>query len=173
MEAKSYFKILFLSFNFLFIYSCTKTQGPPQLPPATHTGANVVACKVNGKVFIATGNFGNTGLGVSYIITYDSIAFIDVLGDSLYNTLGGNNFRLHITSKYIGIGTDSIINIPYSPGGGIYDDYYYTTIPPGGGTVTYTYYDGNILAGTFAFDAADAAGTVVHITEGRFDIAKH
>jgi hypothetical protein len=41
------------------------------------------------------------------------------------------------------------------------------------GTVTVSYNDGNIIAGTFAFDAVNRKGKVVHVTEGRFDIVKH
>ena len=38
------------------------------------------------------------------------------------------------------------------------------------GYVHVPYYDGNILSGTFSFDAVDS-GQVCHITDGIFDIA--
>jgi hypothetical protein len=38
------------------------------------------------------------------------------------------------------------------------------------GTVTVTHYTKTFTSGTFAFDAINGDGDVVHITDGRFDI---
>jgi len=40
------------------------------------------------------------------------------------------------------------------------------------GAVAVTFYDTNILAGTFWFDAVNENGQVIHVTDGRFDISQ-
>lgn len=40
------------------------------------------------------------------------------------------------------------------------------------GVINVTHYDGNIISGTFSFDAANDSGEIVHVTEGRFDIPR-
>jgi hypothetical protein len=48
---------------------------------------------------------------------------------------------------------------------------YYETDSVYKGFVNLTHYDGKIAAGTFQFDCRKGSGKVVHITDGRFDIA--
>mgnify|MGYP001627317650 CR=1 FL=1 len=38
------------------------------------------------------------------------------------------------------------------------------------GTVEVKYFQNNIIAGTFQFDATDGEGNIVHVTDGRFDL---
>ena len=165
----------FLLFALLLnLYGCSK-EPSPQLPPATHTGANILACKVNGQVYIATNAVAGvfvTVIPVSYIFYSDSTLVVGAAGNStLGNTMGTPNFNVSISSKFKGsIGTYSIISTPFNPGGGVYNNDYTTANTTTGGSITYTYYDGYVLAGTFVFDASDSSGHVVHITEGRFDI---
>ena len=161
--------ILFLAI-YLIICGCNKGPETPHLPPATHTGANILACKVNGQVYIATGHGGGWYNGVIWYVYSDS-AVVTALGvASSYNTMGTPSFTMSMGSRFRGLGTYPIVKTTISPGGGVYDTYYNSINTTTGGSITYTYYDGYVLAGTFVFDASDSSGHVVHITEGRFDI---
>ncbi|MBC7553599.1 MAG: hypothetical protein H7257_06430 [Taibaiella sp.] len=99
------------------------------------------------------------------MIYYDSIAVIQATSpdEPYFNLRMGGIFKRSL-------GTFPITRTPFSKGA-VFDTF--TTNSIYGGSITYTYYDGNILAGTFAFDAVSANGSVVHITEGRFDIQNH
>ncbi len=156
---------LLLPATFLLYYGCSKPKKTePQLPPLTHTGANVVAFKANGKVCTATSPNGSFNLFTHpiYAVVYgDSNAVISASG---YNP----DFILTIGSKYrFVLGTYKIENTPYSQGA-LFQNF--GTDSTHTGSITYTYYDRNIVAGTFAFDAVNANDSVVHITDGRFDI---
>ena len=175
--------IIFILFVVLLFSECRKPDAKdgsiPQLPPATRTGANMLACKINGKIFTAYGAGGKmsqSGYGVLFAIYQDSTTFISAT--SQYPTM-----HIIIGTKYNFIlGTYQITQTPFI-NGGEFDDYTNGTLPLGtnqfntnstyGGSVTYTYFDGNILAGTFAFDAVNINDSVIHVTEGRFDIANH
>ena len=160
------------------LLTCMLTSGckkqvstAPQLPPATHVGADIVACKVNGQIIIskgAGGKFSQFDPGVMYGVSggpYDSSAII-------FATASGNlPFTLEVCSKYkFALGTYKIERTPYSSGAYFNS---FVTDSVHGGYITYTYYDGNILAGTFYFDAVDANDSVIHVTEGVFDIDNH
>ena len=153
----------------MFTLGCKKQASTPlQLPPATHVGANILACKVNGQVVNskgAAGKMSQFGDGVYYVVSGDSNAVV-------HATSSGNlPFSLDIGSKYrFALGTYKIEHTPYSSGAGFNS---FVTDSTHGGYITYTYYDGNILAGTFSFDAVNANDSVIHITEGVFDIENH
>ena len=174
-----YHIIIYCLMLVMLMSDCTKkpsTNSNSSLPPATHIGANVVACYVNGKVFKASMYSSNLFVrGVDYS-----------MGDSfvvIFATVLDPHYNIEMGSKYQTIlGTYAIEQTPIMHGAE-YDDFTNSTLPTGNntfltdsthtGTITYTYYDGNILAGTFQFDAVNGAGQIAHITDGRFDIAKH
>ncbi|MBC7554119.1 MAG: hypothetical protein H7257_09075 [Taibaiella sp.] len=156
--------LLFIS----FMVSCNKpVVAPLQLPPETHTGADILAFKANGKIYISKGAGGKLSqfnAGVSYGV-YDSNAII------IASSRDASPFYMDISSKFShSLGTFKIEPTPFSQGA-TFDTFKTNNIYSG--SITYTYYDGNILAGTFAFDAVSANDSVVHITEGRFDIQNH
>ena len=128
----------------------------------------MLACKINGQVVISRGAGGKMSLfgpGVYYAVYGDSNAVIGASSADVFP------FHLFMGSKYkFALGTYKIDTTPYSQGAQ-FDEF--GTTGNYGGTITYTYYDGNILAGTFAFDAVSANDSVIHITEGRFDIQNH
>ena len=135
------------------------------LPGATHTGQNVVACYVNGNAFIASGHMP-TGMGFfnwgdDYFI-YDSLLAIE--GSNW------NNESIHLSIKFTGLGTYNLTQNNSQPPFAYYQDTgsAFSSI---NGSVTISYYDGNILAGKFAFDGKSASGSIVHVTNGEFDIA--
>jgi|GEM_PF-259749 len=162
----------------LALCNCKKVDNLPQLPPVTHTGVNVLACKINGNVFIVSNN--QTGClfcpkyGVSFIIYNTGLISIDALNQQprfeisinipASDTISGN-YQIPFTYPYFA-GFSNYDGDPISAGS-------YNIDSANNGKITILYYDGNILAGTFAFDAVNSSGQVVHITEGRFDIANH
>ena len=151
-----------------FMVSCKKpVNAPLQLPPETHTGADIVAFKVNGKIYICDnpgGKLSQFTPGVNYGV-YDTNAVVSATSPEqpYFNIRMGGRFTRSL-------GTFPITRTPFSKGA-VFDTF--TTNSIYGGSITYTYYDGNILAGTFAFDAVSTNDSVVHITEGRFDIQNH
>jgi len=154
--------------GFLLLYcGCGKPETVLQLPPLTHTGANIIAFEINGKVFISSGASGKLsqfGPGVYYEVYGDSNAVISGTADN-------PGFLISMGSKYkFALGTYKIDTTPFSQGA-VYDEF--KTDSAHGGYITYTYYDGNILAGTFALDVVNANDSVIHITDGRFDIQNH
>ena len=175
-----YFTSIFFLCIIITLFNCKKTENhPPELPPATHVGADFLACKINGKIFIskgAGGKFNQMGPGVVYIVAGDSTIYIDA-------TTLNPHFEVTINSVYKFDLSTYQFGENHFKSGGEYDDDTNGTIPTGinqfntdkahSGSVTITYYDGNILAGTFAFDAVNGNDSVVHITEGRFDIQNH
>ncbi len=169
--------IILILFSSFLLCTCSKLDNTQELPPATHNGANILACKINGKVFVASGTSNNViATGVIATIFYDTLI-------NIFAVTNNPHFEIMIFSKFSAslgrfqFGTDHFTN------GAEYDDDTNGTLPTGGnffntdnihsGYINYTYYDGKILAGTFAFDAVNGRDSVVHITEGRFDIANH
>src|SRR6266542_3463658 len=73
---KIYF--LFLCATLLFSAGCKKQPPPePQLPPITHEGKNIFACKVNGEIFIASGKpIGFSEEGTEFLFYSDTIFWI-------------------------------------------------------------------------------------------------
>lgn len=181
------YKLFFFSLISLFILTapgCKKTNTEEQLPPETHEGNFTFGCKVDGKIFIASGKDGPlSNKYVSFdLINSDSSIFI-----SARNTTQPN-FSLTLKINYSGsLGMYVIRTFPYY---GTFSDYTNGSIP--GSSNTYTtsnnyngkvvikyfngsynpYNNGTILSGTFEMDAVNANGKVVHITEGRFDIGQ-
>ena len=160
----------------LLLFSCHKQ---PQLPPATYTGTNIVACKVYGGIFSAQGvkSIYSDGF-VTYSLFTNSVVYIEAVT---------SNPHLDITIYCIYTGLNIPVQLFLSPypgsNGAEFDDFSNGTLPTAGntfqtdsthiGSITFTYYDGKILSGVFSFDAVNSAGVVKHITEGRFDILKN
>lgn len=164
--------LLLLSTSFI------KGKYDRELPPLTHTGENVMACKVNGQVIIASENANDiaNAAAVKFSSSPDN--------DLVY--IGGvfvsPRYDIEISFKYSDtLGVYPIIDkYPYF---GYFWDYTKAISPNDSnqfqpdkthtGSVHVMYNDGNIIAGTFAFDGINRKGKVVHITEGRFDITRH
>ncbi|MBC7554120.1 MAG: hypothetical protein H7257_09080, partial [Taibaiella sp.] len=73
-------KIFTLCLLFVLLnISCKKpVSAPLQLPPETHTGADIVAFKVNGRVYICDnpgGKLSQFSAGVNYVV-YDTNAVV-------------------------------------------------------------------------------------------------
>ncbi len=168
----------------LIAQSCIKDTGHP-LPPETHTGAYTFGCKVDGKVYEASGK-----PEFEDFVSAGNISYSSSSGDSTIYISAVNRF----TSDF-----DFDIRMPfpastgtYSLKGGHYSANFtdnnirdatgyaisYKTSDVDTGSITITYFDGtytpffggNILAGTFWMNAVSDDGKVIHITDGRFDI---
>ena len=168
---------IMLLFLCLFCFSCKKTDNTAQLPPITHTGANIVAFKLNGKVYIVTKNQPSCLL-CSYGITYsppDNTGLIYINANN-ENPRFEINIQFHFADS---IGTYLIKgnypNISY------FYDYSNGTLSTGsnsfstdslrGGVLNVLYFDGHIISGTFQFDEISSNDSIIHVTEGRFDLA--
>ncbi len=158
--------------------SCKKTNtttDEPQLPPETHTGAYTFGCKVDGKVYTASGLGGLlASQSVKYSYYTDSSIIISVANTD-------SKFNLRIIFKYLG--TLGIYILKSSPNKGEFYDNSNGSIPGGSNTYTtdslnngninikyFTATIGGIAAGTFEMNAMNSNGSIIHITEGRFDI---
>ena len=160
----------------LFCASFMQVKGGRELPPITHTGENMMACRVNGKVVVASESGDDLGSG-------SSVRF----NESETNELGyitctfiSPRYDIELSFDYDDtLGTYPIID--HYPRFGYFWDYTRSLSPNDSnqfqpddthtGSVTVLYKDNKVIAGTFAFDAINRKGKVVHITDGRFDIA--
>ena len=163
---------------FLFFTSFRQVRSDHGLPPITHTGENVMACRVNGQVIIAAENPNDPSnpAAVKFSEAPDN--------DLLY--IGGifvsPRYDIEISFRYgDSLGTYPILyKYPYfgyfwdyTKSMSVNDSNQFQPDRTHGGNVTVTYLDANIIAGTFSFEAINRKGKVVHVTEGRFDIARH
>ena len=164
----------------LILVLCTSFQEEKkvkQLPPLTHSGENIFACKVNGQLMIANEN-------ASEVIGEFGIKFSHSKSNQLIYIQGSctsPQYDIELSFKYLDtLGTYPLLmEYPYYA---FFWDYSKSSAPNAtnqfqpdathGGTVNITYYDGHIISGTFAFDAVNRNGDLVHVTDGRFDIAK-
>ncbi|GAC1313319.1 MAG: hypothetical protein NVSMB24_36370 [Mucilaginibacter sp.] len=149
------------------------------LAPATQTGANTMGCLVNGGIFNTSNGFFSQHVYDSYAQYRGSYRFslsgyrqvqpfvyqtVTLQTDSLLLKEGQT---IPLTKAAPGYGSASY-DVSYNPNN--HDTYYTTANNPGALKITRLDMVNDILSGTFTFDGVNAAGTVVHITEGRFDI---
>jgi len=163
--------------------SCKKEASPISklsiLAPATQTGANTIGCLVNGALF-------NTSDGFFSIKIYDSYA---ELNNNYHFYLSGYREVQSFVYQSITLQTDSLAlkegqtfpltkaapgnaSASYDLQNGInnHDTYFTTAANPGTLKITRLDMINHILSGTFTFDGVNSSGSVIHITDGRFDI---
>jgi len=161
---------LFILLIYPFLFSCKKAS--QDLPPLTHSGKNIVAVKVNGKVYTANGKMipfsPVTEGGVYFGLTADSSITIGAAQTSPV-------WSFYVTFPYSK--TSAIFPIGSTPfwaswSSGSNNDYQIYTDATHTGTVTVDYYDGKILSGTFEYDGLISDGSGVDHVEGNFDIGQ-
>ena len=162
----------------LLFCSFIKIKSDRDLPPLTHTGENMMACRVNGQVIIASEN--TSDMSNPSTVKYSSSPDNDLV--YIGGVFVSPRYDIEISFRYADtLGVYPILDkYPYF---GYFWDYTKAISPNDSnqfqpdrthkGTITVSYNDGNIIAGTFAFDAVNRKGKVVHITDGRFDIVRH
>lgn len=162
---------------FLIVLSagCEKASNEEKMPEQTQSGANIVACKVNGKVHIYSGKPNAVkGDGVSYfreLTGADSI--IQIIAD---NTLKYNDeIFLSVYTFHIEIGKEYTISSEFNRNLAVYswsdpNAPYTTTL--NSGHISFKRCDEGVASGNFSFTATNKNGEKVEITEGSFDITR-
>jgi hypothetical protein len=167
---------------FALIFNSCKKTNIQTLPPATTSGANTFGCKVNGVVCSTnkyeSGGVFSDGIGVKlygWAKSQDSSIKFNARTES-------PNYNFNIAFKY-----DGKLGTYYSEGNNRYmcefNDYSNgSTASTNGNTyntddnhiakINVTNFDSinAIISGTFEMNAINKGGTIVNITEGRFDI---
>jgi len=166
----------------LLMISCCKKEETSkkdpidQLPPLTHHGANTAGCLVNGEAFLP----GSAPMPLKcdyYQQQYFIVALTKKSNHKLYSIIVAVTKHLIVGHTYIlteeftssGHGTDFAT---YSIDANVYPStYHYNTTTAHYGELTITHHDYNnaTISGTFWFNAVNADGDIVHITDGRFD----
>jgi hypothetical protein len=157
------------------LIACQKSKR--ELPDATQNGARTFGCKVNGALFTTSGDPKNTW-------TNSGVTFATIADGSIEIAANQENpdesvymrFRFGDTAGVYYLNSLYTYKGRYtgSSGGGIaaMGGFTYMSDTEHTGVVNVTRYDGNIISGTFSFDAVNDSGRIVHITEGRFDIPR-
>jgi hypothetical protein len=173
----------------LFIAGCDDANTPtppiPSLPPATQTGANIFGCMVDTALAKTTSAYSQLyGKGVEYYLGTDSVLTIKAITDEPRRDfyfkvdLKGGILGIHTANQSAGFGFSSLNN---AGGNAPIGSNYYTINDSLPATMIITKYDGqnplgatkgNIISGTFDFVMVNNAGYKIHLTSGRFDIAK-
>ena len=164
----------------LFFCGCKKSDNTIQLPPATHSGADVIGCKINNQVYVFAGagqKFSQGGTGVIYYLVYDSVfSCSGVTLDPHFNIELNCTFNPVLSTQVLHPNSTSAWGASFSFFNGttlVDNSNTFYTDSLHNGTITFTYYNGTIIAGTFEFDAINGNDSVIHVTEGRFDIENH
>ena len=180
MKQKIFYPILIIVLIISTAPSCKKTNTKDQLPPETHVGAFTFGCKVDGKIYTASGKMGGFAgfLNPNQYVNYAFRPLDSIIEISAQNSSTSINVSFDFTFQYL----DSLGTYKMKQYAGSFFDgknsYYTTNIYTGSITIKYfngSFYPinlGTILAGTFEMDAINSDGKVIHITEGRFDIGK-
>lgn len=186
MKKNFFYLVLLLVFTISTALNCKKISTEEQLPPETHEGKFTFGCKVDGKIYTASGKGGLLASEHVYYSIGSADSSIAISAASTGDIK--NKFHIHLTIKYSGTpGIYLMKTYPYE--GSFYDDSN-GSLPMGSNTFTTSntyigkinikYFNGQftpyvlatIFAGTFEMDAVNANGKVIHITEGRFDIGQ-
>ena len=160
-------KVIFAALIILIAFSCKKGD---LLPKPTQTGANMMAAKVNGKVWQHRGCIGCMGLRVNY----DDRILFGITGDNPDQKIG----ITLIISSLKSIGTyDLKLEGSNNNFGELYnskENIIYLTSNSNTGKVTITKIDltKKIISGTFEFTAEDEnnPSNTIRVTDGRFDV---
>jgi len=170
-------RILIFFLSCFMLHSGCKKDDEPELPGPTQTGARTFGCKVDGRPFVTSGdqdaNWSKSG--VVYFLYTDGSISVDARQANpreyirfrfKFNNAPGT-YYLNDLFQYKGFYTDLRSGSTAINGGNEYK-----TSDVNTGQINITHYDGDIIAGTFSFKAANDSGEIVHLTEGRFDIPR-
>jgi hypothetical protein len=185
-------KIAVLAIVIISIYTaCGKKNPPPTLPTKdkyglpllTQTGANTFGCLIDGVPFVVEGEydwFTGNGINVGFNLA-DSIFLFNASINSPRKRLGiiarlaTNIIGTHDANKYISPGYSYLSNgespIPGQEGYFIANDTLESSITITHSDITWssTISKGSIVSGLFDLTLAKSDGTLMRITEGRFD----
>lgn len=179
--------LIFANFIFVMILSC-KDEKPPTptpipadtIPAYTDTGANVFACKVNGRVvFIKNLPSDTTPPPIKFVyLTNDSNSayikcFGELIKENYYESISFTLINVTDTGKYkLGVNFN-LDNGTYLIGVNENDNSAYTTGEVDTGEVHILKYDkvNRIISGKFIYNARYFFGDeIIKITDGQFDL---
>jgi hypothetical protein len=183
-------KLIATGLLILLTFACTKKTPAPTtdsngLPLATQTGKNTFGCLIDGVPVSVYGAYNWLyGNGVKYYFGLDSTFQITAISDQ---------FRIDIIAKVSGTipgnySANKYIKISYSyadftKGGMPFGNDYFNATDSLPGSILITKYsgdringgkenDGAITSGTFDIVMLNSSGKKIHLTAGRFDIAR-
>jgi hypothetical protein len=159
--------------------ACKKVDTGVPMPPITHTGQDILACRINGKVMTAKGGKGISFFGSDAVYIYQGpMKYVIIDGKNTTST-GDEILLSFYYDRSNNIAPISLFHSDSTKGSyfnnfksvnGLCYCFYTSTI--NGGALTIDYDDGIAISGRFAFDAVDSSNNIVHITDGQFDIAR-
>ncbi len=164
-------KVIFAALIILIAFSCKKGD---QLPKPTQTGADMMAAKINGKVWQKKACFSCIGGGSGLSVNYDNTYFFGVTGQNNDQKITVSIVipELKATGSY-----ELNSKIPINSYARVNDsnqNILFYTSNASKGTVIITKLDTNnkIISGTFEFTAEDESNpnNIIRVTEGRFDV---
>ena len=168
-------KMLFLMLISLCVFACKDREPDPNvLPEATQTGANTAGALVDGKVWVATTTFLNPpGSRCEQIGTKTKIT-LDLRNKA---NIGSNSIEIHALIENFEINKTYVLSEDSTIGGANYAIFInaegigYLSNSTYYGRIKITRLDiqNQIVSGTFEFQAVNANGNIVNITDGRFD----
>jgi Family of unknown function (DUF6252) len=188
MKHKLYCSTFFLLIIFLSLLGCKKhkTSGNPldQLPPETQTGANTFGCLVDGKVFLPEGpslspilqcayQYLNTNYSQGYFFQLSAKEKGNKECELFSISLGTDSLEIFENKTY------QLVNYNIGNAAAQYSNFYacgqfinYNTSSTVNGELLIKKFDeiNQIASGTFWFNAVDANGDTVKVTDGRFDM---
>jgi len=171
MKQNYYFLVILLS----IISSCQKESEIPTLPPITMEGKNIMACKINGELFISKGvptYLNNLGVTFGRYLNSDNSRF--------YRIYANVNKPYHSISLYL-YDYNSKDTLYFGGDANLNEAKYYNDVNYGNTYRTHSNVSGkliilkddiDIISGTFEFEAVNEWYDTVKVTEGRFDIKK-
>jgi len=167
----------------LFCLSACKKDNY-SLPPETQTGAGTFSCKINGRVWVPNGSDGYSGQNTKCFYQYiypTPVGFVFSISAAKYdnNPLEGVQVSTDSIRLFQGMTVSLGSGKLGESGKGRFTRYAFNSIDVkyetsdiSKGELILTRFDetNRIASGTFWFDAANASGEIVHVTEGRFDV---
>ena len=154
----------------------TKKDPIDLLPPLTHRGANTAGCLVNGEAFLPASSVLPLKCDY-YQQQYFDLAISKKINGNWHGVYIKVDKHLEVGHTYRLIEEDYMLGHPSDFGSYILsptappNNEHYNTTSAHYGELTITHHDFNnaTISGTFWFDAVNADGDIVHITDGRFD----
>ncbi len=158
----------------LFFSTCNKASNEPEFPPVTHSGKNIIAFRVNGKAIIISGDrnlvYKHARGANCYYFQNDDLVIDGTTQDKMFSLeilFKSNNspgkYNIIDQFPYEASFSDGIPSQPFV-------DKFFRVSSAHSGTINVDYFENGICSGIFAFDAVNSDDSVVHITDGRFDI---
>ena len=173
------FRIISILLCSVALLSSCEKEKQLQLPPETQTGQNTIGFKVDGKIYTASGIYNPLADDHVRVIAYQDSTIV------IFASNENQHFHFEVQFRYIGLNVFSVVkSFPYqakfqdtSDGTLTSTSNEFVTDDTHQGKFLLKYYNRQSpppsnLAGTFEFEAVNGQGKIIHITEGRFDIAQ-